>query len=75
GNNRWQWVFETPQASYHVIADSRGSRVIEGVLGDAKPQVWVSDCFSAQERSRSRLIPPADLLDIALLGPANSSTD
>ena len=51
GNNRWQWVFETPRASYHLIADSRGSRVIEGVLGDAKPQVWVSDCFSAQMKA------------------------
>jgi transposase len=51
GNNRWQWVFETPQASYHLIADSRGSRVIEGVLGDVKPQVWVSDCFSAQMKA------------------------
>jgi transposase len=73
GNNRWQWVFETPQASYHVIADSRDAarcarrswssrdartpnparraRVIEGVLGDVKPQVWVSDCFSAQMKA------------------------
>lgn len=51
GNNRWQWVFETPQASYHVIAHSRGSRVIAGVLGDARPQVWVSDCFSAQMKA------------------------
>ncbi|MEA3401681.1 MAG: IS66 family transposase, partial [Armatimonadota bacterium] len=51
GNNRWQWVFETPRASYHLIADSRGSRVIDDVLGDAKPQVWVSDCFSAQMKA------------------------
>jgi transposase len=51
GNNRWQWVFETPRASYHLIADSRGSRVIDDVLGDATPQVWVSDCFSAQMKA------------------------
>ena len=48
GNNQWHWVFETSQASFHLIADSRGSRVIKDVLGDVKPQVWVSDCFSAQ---------------------------
>ncbi|MEA3401443.1 MAG: IS66 family transposase [Armatimonadota bacterium] len=51
GTNRWQWVFETPQASYHLIADSRGSRVIDDVLGDVKPQVWVSDCFSVQMKA------------------------
>lgn len=48
GNNRWHWVFETPRASYHLIADSRGRRVIDDVLGDATPQVGVSDCFRAQ---------------------------
>jgi len=48
GHNQWQWVFETPHTSYHLIATSRGSEVIEQVLGEAEPQVWVSDCFSAQ---------------------------
>jgi transposase len=54
GNNRRQWVFETPQASYHVIADSRGGRVLDDVSGDAKPQVWVGDCFSAQMKAPAR---------------------
>ena len=35
GHNQWQWVFETPQASYHLIAPSRGSETIEHVLGEA----------------------------------------
>lgn len=48
GHNQWQWVFETPQASYHLMATSRGSQTIEQVLGEAEPEVWVSDCFSAQ---------------------------
>jgi len=48
GRNRWQWVFETEQASYHVIVPTRGSQTIEQVLGDAQPQVWISDCFSVQ---------------------------
>jgi transposase len=26
GRNWWQWVFQTPMASYHVIAPSRGAR-------------------------------------------------
>jgi transposase len=51
GNNQWHWMFETSQASFHVIGDSRGSQVVEGVLGDVQPQVWVSDCFSAQMKA------------------------
>ena len=26
GRNRWQWVFQTPEASYHVIAPAAGRR-------------------------------------------------
>jgi len=48
GHNQWQWGFETTEASYHLIAASRGSETIEQVLGKAEPEVWVSDCFSAQ---------------------------
>jgi len=51
GHNQWQWVFATPQASYHLIAPSRGSQTIEQVLGEAEPEVWVSDCFSTHPRS------------------------
>jgi hypothetical protein len=29
GKNQWQWVFVTEKATYHVIAPSRGSGVIE----------------------------------------------
>lgn len=54
GHNHRQWVFETPQAGYHVIASSRGAQVIAAVMGDAWPEVWVSDCFSAQLRARAR---------------------
>ena len=54
GKNHWQWVFETPQASYHVIASSRGAQVIEAVMGDASPEVWVSDCFSAQLKAPAK---------------------
>jgi len=48
GQNDWQWVFQTPQASYYVIAPSRGSQVITDVMEEAVPEVWVSDLFSAQ---------------------------
>jgi len=44
----WQWVFQTPQWAYYVIASSRAAQVIDDVLEDAQPAVWVSDAFSAQ---------------------------
>jgi len=54
GKNHWQWVFETLQASYHVIAASRAAQVIEAVMGDASAEVWVSDCFSAQLKAPAK---------------------
>lgn len=51
GHNQWQWVFRTPQASYYVIVPSRGARVLTDVLGDARPEVWISDLWSAQQKA------------------------
>jgi len=51
GRNHWQWVFRTPQASYYVIVPSRGAKVLTDVLGDARPEVWVSDLWSAQQKA------------------------
>ena len=48
GLNQWQWVFETAQASFHLVAPSRAAGVIADFMGDAMPAVWLSDCFSAQ---------------------------
>jgi len=48
GVNHWQWVFDTAQASFHVIVPSRAARVIADFMGEAAARVWVSDCFSAQ---------------------------
>lgn len=48
GQNWWQWVFVTDSSTYHIIASSRGSGVIEEVMGDAIPLAWVSDLWSAQ---------------------------
>lgn len=51
GANQWQWVFRTPQASYYVIVPSRSSQVIADGLGEARPQVWISDLWSAQQKA------------------------
>jgi transposase len=48
GKNRWHWVFQTPAASYHVIAPSRGADVVAAFLGDARPAVWGSDAYPSQ---------------------------
>lgn len=48
GDNRCHWVFQTPTASYHLIADSKGAAVIAAFLGDQRPAVWGSDCAPAQ---------------------------
>jgi transposase len=48
GRNRWQWVFQTPESSYHVIAPSRGAEVIEAFLDGAEPAVWGSDLWAPQ---------------------------
>lgn len=48
GQNQWQWVFQTPQWAYYVIRPSRVAQVVQAVMADAQPQVWVSDAYAAQ---------------------------
>lgn len=48
GRTHWQWVFQTPTASYHVIVPRRNEEVVQEFLGDAMPQTWVSDLWKPQ---------------------------
>jgi len=48
GRTHWQWVFQTPTASYHVIVPRRNGAVVQDFLGDAAPQTWVSDLWKPQ---------------------------
>jgi transposase len=48
GRTQWQWTFQTPEASYHVIAPSRGGEVIDAFLGGVEPEVWGSDLYAPQ---------------------------
>ena len=48
GRTQWQWVFQTPEASYHVIAPSHGGDVIDAFLAGAEPEVWGSDLWAPQ---------------------------
>ena len=49
GKNQWEWVFQNEQVCFHLIRPSRGGNVITEVMADHRPQVWVSDLFSAQK--------------------------
>ena len=49
GKNQWEWVFQNEQVCLHVIRPSRGKAVIDEVMAHHRPQVWVSDLFSAQK--------------------------
>jgi transposase len=48
GQTRWHWVFQTPAASYHVIAPSRGGDVIDTFLDGVEPEVWGADLWAPQ---------------------------
>jgi transposase len=49
GKNQWEWVFQNDQVCLHIIRPSRGGDVIREVMAENRPQVWVSDLFSAQK--------------------------
>ena len=49
GVTHWQWVFVTDQAVLHEIAPRRAKAVVEGVLGEHRPEVWISDRYAAQQ--------------------------
>ncbi|HEY9814750.1 MAG TPA: IS66 family transposase [Candidatus Obscuribacterales bacterium] len=49
GQTHWEWVFQNAQVCLHVIRPSRGKAVIDDVMDGHRPEVWVSDVFSAQK--------------------------
>jgi transposase len=44
----WTWVFHDGDSACFVIRPSRGKAVIAEFLGDARPEIWVSDRLAAQ---------------------------
>jgi transposase len=49
GRTQWEWVFQNAEVCVHVIRPSRGHGVIQEILGDHRPTIWVSDLYSAQK--------------------------
>jgi transposase len=48
GRTHWQWVFQTPTASYFVIGPRRNGAVVQAFLEGAVPAAWVSDLWKPQ---------------------------
>jgi len=51
GKTQWEWVFQNEQVCVHVIRPTRGKQVIQAVMAGHRPEVWVSDLYSAQRAS------------------------
>lgn len=49
GTNSYQWVFHCKDAVVHQPDYSRAARVVEEVMGDHIPEVWISDRYSGQQ--------------------------
>ena len=48
GRTCWNWVFQNAEVVIHVIRRSRGTGVVREVMDGHRPEIWVSDLYSAQ---------------------------
>jgi transposase len=53
GRTCWEWVFVTAEVIYHVIHPKRTLPVIQQVMGTARAEVWLSDCWKPQLQAPS----------------------
>jgi len=49
GVTHWHWVFVADDAVLHEIAPRRAKAVAEAVLGERRPEVWISDRYAGQQ--------------------------
>lgn len=54
GTNSYHWVFHCKDAVVHQADDSRAARVVAETMGGHRPEVWVSDRYSAQQKHGER---------------------
>jgi transposase len=54
GRTHWQWVFQTPTASYHVIVPRRNSEVVAAFQAESVADTWVSDLWKPQLAARAQ---------------------
>lgn len=50
GINAQQWVFRSKEAVVHTSVFSRAAQVAKEMMGDHKPEFWISDRYSAQQK-------------------------
>lgn len=48
GRTHWQWVFQTPDASYHTIVPRRNGAVVADFQAGVPAVTWVSDLYKPQ---------------------------
>ena len=49
GTNSFHWVFRCAEAVVHHVAPTRAAAVVRDIMGDHRPDVWLSDRYSAQQ--------------------------
>jgi len=49
GVTHWHWVFVADDVVLHEIAPRRAKAVAEAVLGERRPEVWISDRYAGQQ--------------------------
>jgi transposase len=49
GLNGYHWVFMSDRAIVHEAQLSRAAQVVRDVMGDHRPNIWLSDGYSAQQ--------------------------
>jgi len=49
GCNAYQWVFCSADAVVHTTAFSRAAQVVHDTMAGHKPEVWISDRYTAQQ--------------------------
>jgi transposase len=54
GTNAYHWVFHCKDAVVHQPDYSRAARVVKETMGGHRPQVWISDRYSAQQSHGER---------------------
>jgi len=55
GQTAWLWVVQTDTSAYYTIAPTRGAVVLDRLMSDTLPTVWVSDLAKAQLKQPSVL--------------------
>lgn len=49
GASAYHWVFRCEQAVVHHVAPTRAASVVQAMMAGHRPQVWLSDRYSAQQ--------------------------